>query len=86
MPTIHVRVTTRADRDEIHGWAAGRLLIRVTAPPLDGRANEAVIRLLARALGIRAGSITIVAGARSRLKQLAIDGMSPEELQRRLGG
>jgi len=86
MATIDVRVTTRAVHDEIDGWVAGRLRIRVTAPPVDGRANEAVIRLLARTFGLRVASITIAAGASSRLKRIEIDGMSREEVERRLGG
>ena len=49
--------------------------MRVMAPPLDGRANDAVCRLLARALGVRASDVTILRGERTRDKVVAIDGV-----------
>jgi uncharacterized protein len=83
---LEVRVTARAGRDAVDGWSEGRLCVRVTAPPIDGRANEAVLRLLARALGIRRNSVSLVAGTASRVKRITVDGMSREDLERRLSG
>jgi len=83
---IRVRLTPRAARDEIVGWREGLLLARVTAPPVEGRANAALARLLARALGLPPSRVGVIAGARGREKTVAIDGLSQEEAVRRLGG
>lgn len=77
---IRVRVTPRAKADEIVGVRDGRLLIRVTAPPLDGRANEAVCALIARGLGARRREVAVVQGLRSRDKVVRVEGIAPEEL------
>jgi uncharacterized protein (TIGR00251 family) len=83
---IRVRLTPRAARDEIAGWRDGMLLARVTAPPVEGRANAALARLLARALDLPPSRVGVIAGARGREKTVAIDGLSQEEALRRLGG
>ena len=85
---LAVRVTPRAGREAIGGVvadAAGRpqLAIRVSAPPADGRANEAVVRLLARALGVARSRVVLVRGASARSKSLHIHG-PPAELEARL--
>lgn len=86
---IRVRLTPRAARDEIAGWQAdarrGELLrVRVTAPPVEGRANAALERLLADALGVPRSAVRVVSGARGREKTAAIDGLDQEEALRRL--
>jgi uncharacterized protein (TIGR00251 family) len=73
--TIPVRVQPRAKSDSLVGLRDGVLIVRVTAPPLDGRANDAVRRLLAHVLDLRASSLTIVRGERARTKVVAIDGI-----------
>ena len=83
---IRVRLTPRASRDEIAGWRDGLLLVRVSAPPVEGRANAAPARLLARALGVPATRVGVVAGVRGREKAVAIEGLSQDEALRRLGG
>ena len=83
---IRVRLTPRAARDEIAGWQGDVLRVRVTAPPVEGQANAALARLLARALGVPPSRVGVVAGARGRDKTVAIDGLSQEEALRRLGG
>ena len=70
--TIEVRVIPRAKRDEVGGERAGRLLVRVTAAPVDGRANDAVRSVVAAHLGVRASDVEVVAGARARDKVLRI--------------
>lgn len=81
---LSVRVTARADVDRVGPYAQGALHVRVTRPPADGAANEAVRGLLARALGIPRSSIELVAGARSRTKRFAIEGLSSADLATRL--
>ena len=86
--TIRLRVTPRARRDRIDGAAAEAdgtyaLKVSVTAPPDKGRANEAVIALLARALGVPKSHLAVAQGASSRHKTLRVAG-DPRALARRL--
>lgn len=84
-----MRLTPRGGRDRIDGWASdpsGRwvLKIRVSAPPVEGEANAALEKLLAKALGLARSQIKVVSGATSRLKQVQIGGLSQAELEARL--
>jgi uncharacterized protein len=81
---LAVRVHPRARRDEIAGERGGSLLVRVTAPPVEGKANVAVCRLLARQLGVAPGRVAVVRGASSRDKLVEIDGLELEEVRRLL--
>ncbi|MQC17891.1 MAG: DUF167 domain-containing protein [Chloroflexi bacterium] len=56
---ITVRITPRASRDEVVGERDGLVLVRVTAPPVEGAANEALVRVLAKALGLPRGDVGI---------------------------
>jgi uncharacterized protein (TIGR00251 family) len=85
MARVQVRVQPRARRDELAGERDGALLVRVTAPPVDGKANEAVRKLLAKRLGIAPGRVSVVRGASSRDKVVEIDEMDPETARRALG-
>jgi uncharacterized protein (TIGR00251 family) len=76
---VRVRLTPRGGRDAIDGWAKdadGRRLLkaRVSAPPEDGRANAALIALLAKTLGVGRRAVRISAGETSRGKAVEIDG------------
>ncbi len=75
-----------ASRTEIAGWLGDSLKIKVAAPPEKGRANQAVIRLLAGKLGVPSQSITVVQGETSQRKTLEIDGLSLEQLHNALTG
>jgi uncharacterized protein (TIGR00251 family) len=84
---LHVRVQPRASRAEIVGWRPdGALGVRVTAAPVDGRANAAVGSLLATALGVRASAVEIVRGAAGRDKYVRVSGLTLDDVIRRLGG
>ncbi len=73
---IAVRVTPRSGRDAIEGVDEhGELRLRVTAPPADGAANVAVVKLLAKALGVPRSAISIAGGASSRHKRLRVEGL-----------
>jgi uncharacterized protein (TIGR00251 family) len=87
---LAIRVTPRSARAGIGGWrtaADGRdeLEIRVAEAPADGAANEAVVKLLAKALGVSRAEVRIVSGATSRHKRVAIP-FDLSEARRRLGG
>lgn len=84
MGRLAVRVQARARRDEIAGERGGRMLVRVTAPPVEGRANAAVCRLLAKRLGLAPGRVAVVRGASSRDKLIEIDGIEADEARRLL--
>jgi uncharacterized protein (TIGR00251 family) len=78
---LAVRVQPRARRDEIAGERAGALLVRVTAPPVEGRANEALCKLVAKRLKIAPGRVSVVRGAASRDKVVEVEGMDADELR-----
>jgi uncharacterized protein (TIGR00251 family) len=80
-----VRVQPRARRDEIAGERDGALVLRVTAPPVENKANDAVRKLLARRLRIAPSRVSVVRGASSRNKLVEIDGIDSEALRRELG-
>lgn len=69
-----VRVTPRASRNTIEGEHQGALKVRLTAPPVDDRANEALRRLLAESLNVPVSAVRIVAGEKSRTKRVSIAG------------
>jgi uncharacterized protein (TIGR00251 family) len=72
--TFVVRVIPRASRDAIEGEYQGALKVRLTAPPVDDRANGALIRLLAERLNVPRSAVRIVAGGKSRTKRVEITG------------
>jgi uncharacterized protein (TIGR00251 family) len=73
---FRVRVVPRASRDAIEGEYQGALKVRLTAPPVDDRANEALRRLLAARLNAPVSAVRIVAGEKSRTKRVSIAGVS----------
>lgn len=82
---LAVRVTPRAKRPGIAGRREdGVLLVRVGAPPEDGRANAEVCAVVAKALGLRARAISVVVGPTSRDKVLEVSGLDTAELEARL--
>lgn len=81
---IAVRVTPRAHADEVVGCREGVLLVRVSAPPVDGRANAAVCRMIARRVGVSPGRVTVIRGERARDKLVRVQGVGVEDLRRRL--
>src|SRR6185295_1085923 len=73
--TFKVQVVPRASRSEIVGEHNGALRVRITAPPVDGAANEELLRLLARALRVPRSAIEITAGHSAKLKTVCVAGI-----------
>ncbi|HVB58782.1 MAG TPA: DUF167 domain-containing protein [Candidatus Acidoferrales bacterium] len=78
--TFAVRVTPRASRDAIEGGYQGAIKVRLTAPPVDDRANEALRRLLADRLNVPISTVRIVAGRKSRTKHVSIAGVTRAQI------
>ncbi len=78
--TFAVRVTPRASRNAIEGEHDGALKVRLTAPPVDDKANDALRRLLAARLNVPLSAVTIVAGEKSRTKRVAVAGVSRAQI------
>ena len=83
---LTVRVTPRASRDEVVGFEDGVLRVRVTAAPVDGRANRALERLLAKRLGVPNSAVSVVVGHTGRRKVVEVEGLGEAEARRRLEG
>lgn len=77
---LDVRVMPRASRDGIAGWREGRLVVRVTAPPVKSAANDAVIVLLAKALDVPKSTLRVASGATSRSKSIEILGLARDQV------
>ena len=84
MAEIRVRLTPRAAREQIAAGDGGRYLVRVTAPPVDGRANDALCRLIASRAGVAPSRVTLVRGAKGREKVLSVEGIDAAILHERL--
>ena len=80
-----VRLTPRGGRDAIDGWDGDTLRVRVSAAPTDGKANDALVRLLAKALGLAPSRLAIVSGASSRTKIIEAEGLSLDDVHTRTG-
>lgn len=75
---IVIRVRPGASRTAVGGSHDGALVVRVAAPAVDGRANEAALRALAKALGVRRRDVVLVNGATSRTKVIDVNGASQQ--------
>ena len=81
---LPVRAQPGARRNGVQGEQAGALKVAVTAPPQDGRANEALAEVLREALGQKRSQLELAAGATSRDKRFLVRGLARAELERRL--
>jgi uncharacterized protein len=83
--TFAVRVHPRAKKNAITGEAGDALKLSLTAPPIDGKANQACIEFFAKLLKLPRSSVTIAAGQTSRNKVIHVAGMTAEQVRERLG-
>jgi uncharacterized protein (TIGR00251 family) len=81
---LHLRVSPGSSRTEIAGRHGNAWKLRVAAPPENGRANDAVVELLAEHLQVPNRSVTLVSGHRGRDKVVLVEGLALEEAERRL--
>jgi uncharacterized protein (TIGR00251 family) len=82
---LRIRVMPRASKSAIAGVRNGCLIVRVTAPPVDGAANAAVLEVIAEAAGVPRRAVSLVTGETSREKTVVIAGVTEAQLRRRLG-
>lgn len=82
---LPVRVQPRASRNQVVGADGEALKVRLTAPPVDGAANQALVKFLAKALGVSKGRLSLVSGQKSRHKLLRVEGLDPSQVAERLG-
>ncbi|MCB1128534.1 MAG: DUF167 domain-containing protein [Verrucomicrobiae bacterium] len=80
---IRLKAQPRAKRNEVGDLSGPEVTVRVTAPPVDSAANEAILRLLAETLRCRRGDLQLVRGQTSRHKVVLVAGLSPEEVVKR---
>ncbi len=82
---IGVKVIPRSSRNQVVGLEEGMIKVKLTAPPVEGRANKALKELLAKRLGVSKGDVEIISGERSRQKTVLIYGLSWEKVDAVLG-
>ena len=83
--TLDLKTVPNAPRNEIAGWLGDALKVKVHAPALDGRANDALLEFLAERLGVRRRALTLVRGDKSRHKAVRVDGLTFAEAKVRFG-
>jgi uncharacterized protein (TIGR00251 family) len=84
--SLRVRVQPRSSRDAVGGIREGALLVRLTAPPVEGAANAALARLLGRTFGVPPSAVRILGGATGRAKRVAVAGVDLKTARERLDG
>jgi uncharacterized protein (TIGR00251 family) len=82
---IRVKAVPGASRDAVAGAVGDRLKVRVAAPPEGGKANRAIERLIAAALGVKRGRVSIVTGQGGPEKSVRVEGLEVDEARKRLG-
>jgi hypothetical protein len=82
--TFGVRVVPRASRNKIAGIHDGAVRIRLTAPPVEGAANEALVSFLSTVLRVAKRDIELISGQAARSKVVSVSGLSAEEVEARL--
>ena len=80
--TFAVRVIPRSSRNQIAGVQGDALRVKLTAPPVAGAANEALVEFLAEQLGVRKSAVSIISGERNRSKTVRVDGVTRERVEK----
>jgi uncharacterized protein (TIGR00251 family) len=83
---LRVRLQPRSSKNSVEGVQGGSLKVRLTAPPVEGSANKALVEFLSELTGVRKSSISIDSGLKSRDKRVRVEGISLGELERVFSG
>lgn len=83
--TLELKTVPNAPRDEIAGWVGPAIKVKVRAPAVEGRANDALLDFLATRLGVPRRAVALLRGEKSRHKAVRVDGLSLAEVTSRLG-
>ncbi|MBM3127823.1 MAG: YggU family protein [Chloroflexi bacterium] len=83
--TFVVKVVPRASKNQIAGVEGDALKVRLTAPPVEGKANDALIAFLAEMLGVRRAQIEIISGQTARRKIVRVRGVTAEDMKKKPG-
>jgi len=84
--SFDIRVIPGASKNEVAGIQDGALKVKLTAPPVEGKANRACVEFLAGLLGVRRSALAIISGEKSRKKTVSVTGLVRGELEERLKG
>jgi uncharacterized protein (TIGR00251 family) len=82
--TLELKTIPNAPRNEIVGWLGPALKVKIHAPALDGRANDALLEFLAEKLGLRRSAVALMRGEKSRQKVVQVEGLTSSELNARI--
>ena len=82
---LAVKVVPRAAHSRVEGWQGDTLKVRLQAPPVEGKANAALVALLAQALGVGKGNVDILRGESARTKLVRVTGLDADDIRERLG-
>ena len=80
--TFSVKVVPRASQNALVGWEGDAVKIRLNAPPVEGKANDALVRFLAETLGVSRAQVEIVAGHTSRRKVVRVRGVTAQQMEK----
>ena len=83
---LRIRVIPNAKKTEFAGYREGELILRLNAPPVDGKANKAAVEFVSRYFGVSRSAVSLVGGERSRHKIFQIVGLESADLERKLAG
>ncbi len=81
---MSVKAVPNAPRNEVVGWLGDALKVKIKAPPVEGKANEALCDFLAEVLGVSRRSVSVLRGDTSRLKVVRIEGLDAATMRRRI--
>ncbi len=84
--TLTLKIVPRASRNAVGEVVGEALKIRLQAPPVDGKANAALLAFLAEALGVPVRAVTLLSGETGRLKRVRVAGVTPARVEERLSG
>lgn len=81
---LKLHVTPRGSKNEITGWRDDVLCVKITAPPVEGAANAAIVKFIADVLNVRKSQVELISGEKSREKTLRIVGLSQNDVNNRV--